>query len=79
MFLLGETAYGVTVGTSGATSCVGVSVGTTGGGDVFVGGATVGGAVVEVAVGGNCVTVGVMVGSEVGVGTLSVIVTRRSA
>ena len=59
--------------------CVGVSVGTSGGGDVFVGGATVGGAVVGVAVGGNCVTVGVIVGSAVGVGTLRVIVTRRSA
>ena len=60
-------------------NCVGVSVGTTGGGDVFVGGAVVGGSVVGVAVAGNCVTVGVIVGSDVGVGTLSVIVTRRSA
>ena len=76
--MLGEIAYGVTVGTSGET-CVGVSVGMTGGGDVFVGGAIVGGTVVEVAVGGNCVTVGVIVGSGVGVGMLSVIVRRRSA
>ena len=68
-----EIAYGVAVGVSFGNS-VGVSEGTTGGGEVFVGGA-----VVEVAVGGNCVTVGVSVGSNVGVGTLSVIVTRRSA
>ena len=79
MFLLEEMAYDVAVGTIGATSCVGVSVGTTGGGDVFVGGAIVGGAVVDVGVGGNSVTVGVIVGSNVGVGMLSVIVTRRSA
>ena len=54
-------------------------MGITGGGDVFVGGAAVGGSVVGVAVDGNGVTVGVMVGSEVGVGKLSVIVTLRSA
>ena len=69
---------GVAVGTSAGACSVGVSVGTAGG-DVFVGGAAVGGAVVGVAVGGNCVTVGVMLGSDVGVGMLSVIVTRRSA
>ena len=73
MFLFIELAYGVTVSVSFGVS-VGVSDGGTGGGDVFVGGA-----VVDVAVGGNCVTVGVIVGSTVGVGTLSVIVTRRSA
>ena len=58
---------------------MGVSVGTSGGGEVFVGGATVGGSIVGVGVGGNCVTVGVMEGSGVGVGMLSVMVTFRSA
>jgi hypothetical protein len=67
----GRVPSGVAVGTSVAP--VGVSVGT-GGADVFVGGA-----LVFVGVGGNSVTVGVIVGSEVGVGILSVIVTRRSA
>ena len=57
-------------------NCVGVPDGMTGGGEVFVGGTLVG---VCEAVGGNCVTVGVIVGSGVGVGMLSVRVTRRSA
>ena len=79
MFCFKQTlTYSVAVGTSVGNS-VGVSVGTSGGGDVFVGGATVGVSVVEVAVGGNCVTVGVMLGRGVGVGTLSVMVTLRSA
>jgi hypothetical protein len=78
--LLEELPYCcVAVGTSAGACCVGVSVGIAGGGDVFVGGTAVGGSLVDVAVGGNCVTVGVIVGSGVGVGMLSVIVTRRSA
>jgi len=73
MFLFTKITYGVAVGVS-VGNCVGVSLGTTGGADVFVGGALVG-----VSVGGICVTVGVIVGSDVGVGMLSVIVRRRSA
>jgi hypothetical protein len=65
--------YGVAVGIS-VGNCVGVSVGMGGGVDVSVGIAVAG-----IVVGGGCVAVGVIVGSEVGVGIFSVIVTRRSA
>ena len=74
MFLFEANRYGVaSVGVS-VGNCVGVSVGITGAGTV-----SVGGGLVDVAVGGNSVTVGVMVGNGVAVGTLSVIVTLRSA
>ena len=85
MFLFVYLVYGaVVVGPSTGDCCVGVSVAAAGRANVFVagalvGGSLVGGAVVGVRVGGNCVTVGVIVGSGVGVGTLSVMVTRRSA